>query len=119
MVHIPIKSIGTSALGKVDLGIQRLIEIHLYGCDVAFGCYTGGPSMDYVLDYWVMQHLGMDHPPSPQASPAFPLNAQQRGVGHDGAGPSGTYQGDIDGHNEEEHRMRSASMRAVMSRWEI
>nr|KAJ0221905.1 hypothetical protein LSAT_V11C200091530 [Lactuca sativa] len=38
----------------------------------------------------------MDHPPFPQAGPAFPPHAQPMGAGHDDVGPSGTHHGDTD-----------------------
>ncbi|CAI9273383.1 unnamed protein product [Lactuca saligna] len=46
--------------------------------------------------FGVMQHLGMDHPPFPQACPTFPPYTQPKGAGYDGACPLGINHGDTD-----------------------
>ncbi|CAI9269012.1 unnamed protein product [Lactuca saligna] len=46
------------------------------------------------------QHLGLDHPPIPQAGPVIPPT-QLRGTGHDSVGTSCTHPGDTDDDHEE------------------
>ena len=49
----------------------------------------------------VMQHLGMNRPPFPQAGPASPPSAQSGVSSYDGAGTLGMYPGDTDDDSEE------------------
>ena len=47
------------------------------------------------------QHLGLEHPPFPQAGLVIPPHTQLRGTGHDCVRTSGTYPGDTDDDREE------------------
>ncbi|CAI9293971.1 unnamed protein product [Lactuca saligna] len=117
MVPIPIRYMGTTTLGKMwvlvrEVGWQwRVSDDDMEPIRQVEPEHIPKPVFErhhrprhVNLDQpqlTLRDHLGLDHPHFPHASPVVPPPAHLRGVGNDGVGTSGTYPRDTDDDNEE------------------